>query len=801
MYLLGTFLIVTAIAMALLATGSYVVVPRGNRAALSYGRFGVYASLSAVLMAWTLLISLFLARRFDIEYVNNYSSRDLDFFFSIAASWAGQPGSFLIWALWGSIASVLLIRRTRHFEPYVLAVVMLVQAVLLIFVLALNPFKPLVDATTGLPLTPTDGRGLNPLLHNFWMIIHPPVMFMGYALSAVPFAFAISALIRRDYDTWVIRALPWTIAAWGFLGLALLLGGYWAYETLGWGGYWGWDPVENSSLVPWLILTALMHGMVLQRSQGALRKANLVMALSVYMLVFYATFLTRSGVYANFSVHSFVAEGIFEGLVAFQTALVAIPTGILLWRWRDIPSRPLSDRFFSRDSFFVLSIIALAVTALVVGVGTSMPVISAIPGVGHTLQRWLGAVFELDDGTLMNPQARPFEDGRFSLAPSFYQQTTPPLGLVIIVLMTIGPLLGWRDTNMRHLLRALRWPAIAAVAAAIAAMIIGVRDLLALGYVAGAVFAVGTNLVMLVRTLRGGWLRIGGYLSHVGVAVMLIGVVASSAYATPETRLTLAPGESAKLFGYEFIFNGYKLDEQRRGVLDFTVSDGRTTFSARPYLYENRQMGMTMTTPSIHSFFWHDLYISPAGYDPERDEARPVLSQNDTVTMGPYTLTFLGFNIDREAMMAGSGDLRVGAKVKVLYEGTAYELEPYVQVVTDPSSGEQRLEYVAAELPGGNGRQLILASLDPSTRRVMLQGSGPGLDDLPTTPAKGVIAVSVKPLVVLVWIGVGIGILGGFIALLRRYLEGEAKLVKARVRLPKGLPIPGLPWSSRIAER
>jgi cytochrome c-type biogenesis protein CcmF len=795
MYLLGTFLIVTAIAMAFLAVGGYGMVIRGSREALHYGRFGVYGTLGAILMAWTLLITLFLARRFDIEYVNSYSSRDLDFFFSIAASWAGQPGSFLVWVLWGCIIAAILVRRTRHFEPYALAVMMFIQACLLIFVLILNPFKPLLDATTGLPVTPQDGQGLNPLLHNFWMIIHPPILFVGYALATVPFVFAVSALLRRDYDTWIRRALPWTIAAWSFLGLALLLGGYWAYETLGWGGYWGWDPVENSSLVPWIILTALIHGMVLQRSEGALRKANLLMALAVYVLVFYATFLTRSGVYANFSVHSFVAEGIFEGLVAFLVLLFAGSIGLFFWRWRDIPSKPLSDRFFSRDSFFVLAILSLVVVALVVGLGTSMPVISAIPGVGHTLQGWMGAVFQLDDGTLMNPQAQPFEDGRFSLAPSFYQQTTPPLGAVIIALMTIGPLLGWRDTNMRHLLRALRWPAVAAVIAAIAAMLINVRDLLSLFYVSGATFAAGANLVMLIRTLKGGWMRIGGYLAHMGFAVLMVGMVGSSAYATPETRLTLAPGESARLFGYEFIFNGYKLDDEGRGVLDFSVSDGRSTFSARPYLYENERMGATMTIPTIHSFGYQDLYVSPAGYDPERDAARPVLGQEETTVMGPYTLTFLGFNIDREAMLSGSGEMRVGARVKVLYEGQEQELEPYVQVVTNPDTGEQSLEYVPVDLPGGN--LLTVVSLDPGTRRVMLQGSGPALEGLPVVPAKGVISVSVKPLVILVWVGVATMVLGGTIALLRRSLEGRAALAGARPQLPRGLPLLGPRLGSR----
>jgi cytochrome c-type biogenesis protein CcmF len=800
MYLLGTFLIVTAIAMALLAVGSYGMVIRGGgRTALLYGRFGVFATLGALTMAWTLMITLFLARRFDIEYVNNYSSRELDFFFSVAASWAGQPGSFLIWILWGAIAAIFLVKRARHFEPYVLLTFMLVQACLLIFVLILNPFKPLLDATTGLPLNPPDGRGLNPLLHNFWMIIHPPVLFIGYALATVPFAFAVGALLRRDYDTWVVRAMPWVLAAWSFLGLALLLGGYWAYETLGWGGYWGWDPVENSSLVPWLTLTALIHGMLVQRNGGGLRKTNLLLALMTYVLVFYATFLTRSGVYANFSVHSFVAEGIFEGLVSFLVLLFAGSLGLWLWRWRDIPARPLSDKFFSRDSFFVLVVLTVALVALVVGVGTSMPVISAIPGVGHTLQGWMGAAFELDDGTLMNPQAQPFEDGRFSLAPSFFQQTTPPLGVVVILLMTLGPLLGWRDSNMSNLLRALRWPAVAAVAAAIVAMIIDVRDLLALFYVAGSTFAIGTNLVMLLRTLKGGWLRIGGYLAHIGFAIMCLGMVGSSAYATPETRLTLAPGESARLFGYEFIFNGYQLDEQDHGVLDFSVSDGRSTFNARPYLYENQAMGMTVTAPSIHSFLWQDLYISPAGYDPERDQARPVLGQSESAVIGPYNVTFLGFNMDREAMSSGSGDLRVGAKLQVLYEGQEFEIEPVVQVVNNTPSGQQELQYIAADLPGGN--QLTMVSLDPNTRRVMLQGSGPGLENLPVVPAKGVIAVSVKPLVVLVWVGVAVLVLGGMIAMLRRHLESRTIVAGVRPRLPRGLPMGGTRVGSRGAGR
>ncbi len=197
------------------------------------------------------------------------------------------------------------------------------------------------------------------------MIIHPPILFVGYALLAVPFAFALAGLWRRDYDGWVRQALPWALAGWSFLGLALLLGGYWAYETLGWGGYWGWDPVENSALVPWLTTTALIHAMITQRTHGGLRRATFLLAIVTYILVFYATFLTRSGVLSSFSVHSFVEEGL---KYVMTTALAVCAFGglaFLVWRWRDIPARPLSEKLLSRDSFVVLMILGLLVVAAV----------------------------------------------------------------------------------------------------------------------------------------------------------------------------------------------------------------------------------------------------------------------------------------------------------------------------------------------------------------------------------------------------------------------------------------------------
>ncbi len=781
MYLFGTILIVTGLAMALLSTVSYVQVLRGKNAALAYGRAGVYGALMAMSLVWTFLILLFLARRYDVAYVNNYSSNDLDFFFTIAASWAGQPGSFAIWALWGVLAAPLLIRRSRHFEPYVLAVFMFIQAALMLFILFVNPFVPLTDPNTGAALTPSDGRGLNPLLHNFWMIIHPPILFVGFSLAAVPFAFALGGLLRRDYDTWIERALPWTLAAWAFLGLALLLGGYWAYETLGWGGYWGWDPVENSSLVPWLMLTALLHGMILQRTHGGLRRSNFALAIAAYILVFYSTFLTRSGVLSNFSVHSFVAEGILGVLLAYLLLIIVGSIALFALRWRDIPTSSLSARFFSRDSFFVLAILTFLVLAVVIGLGTSMPVISAIPGVGHYLQGVMGQAFSLDDGTLYNPNATPFSDGRFGLTAEFFQRSTPPLGMVVVALLIIGPLLGWRDSNLRHLLKALRWPALAAVIAACIAMVINVRDLLALMYVLLSTFALGTNLVMIGRTLRSGWMRIGGYLAHVGFAVMIIGIIGSSAYATPEERLALSPNDTVSIYGFDFTFNKYDITPEGRGMMDLTVRHGDDVFNARPQLYFNERMGSTMQTPAVKSYIWQDVYISPVEYYSGFDPNNPALIANDSKTIGPYELTFQEFAIDREAML-NNGVAQVGATIKVIYEGQESVVNPVLRVADSSDSSNPVFEYDPVTLPGGH--TLTLRQVFPDQNGVLLNIEGL---NLPVQTARAVVTVSTKPLVLLVWVGVSVGVLGGLIALLRRYVEGQARLNGERVRLPKGI--------------
>lgn len=718
------------------------------------GRACVYAMLALVASISLLLLTLFFLRRFDVAYVFDYSSRSLPLHFTISAVWAGQAGSFLLWIVWSALVAALIVSRDRAGEPLVPAVLLLIIALLLALTLLVNPFTPLTDLVQR--GAPADGNGLNPLLQNLWMAIHPPILFVGYALAAVPFAFALSALVHREYDGWLRQAQPWTLAAWAFLGLALLLGGYWAYETQGWGGYWGWDPVENSALVPWLLLTALLHSMHTQRTHSGLRRTTLTLALLSYLMVLYATFLARGGALANFSVHSFVLQGLTTPLAVMVTAISLASLGLLIVRWRDVPRQPLSEELLSRDSFIVLGALVLVVIAIVVEIGTSMPLISALPGLGFLLQNLLGPAFALDDGSRLNNL--PFTDGRFSLSADFYTTTVPPLGLIAVALLTIGPLLGGRTVNWRHLLHVARWPVLAATVATSGALVVGVRTALPLAYIALGSFAACANGVMIVRTLRGGWLRIGGYLSHIGVCVLLIGVVGSTVYASDEVQVALYKGDRANLFGTEITFNGWRQTSPASGALEISLRRGeRVTEQAVTYYYY-APANAVMKAPAIQSYLLEDLYIVPADYAPAIDPNQPTLIQGDNTVIGPYTFTFIGLEIAD----ATEDRAEIDVNLRVGYGGETYMLTPRAYLESDGSlSADAR----SVRLPGGH--TLTLLHLDEVRRLAEVRVEGLGLPV--EKPERAVFTVSIKPLVQLVWLGLWLGVAGGWIAALRHW--------------------------------
>ena len=388
-----------ALLSGLACAGTYFAVDRGRRDLLPLARAMYAAYATCVVVASAILMTLLLQHRFDVAYVNSYSSRDLPFHFLFSTFWAGQEGSFLLWCFFGSLIGLFVWRSAKEQEAPVMIVYLATFLGIIAILCKQSPFKLLP------PPTPADGVGLNPLLQDPWMVIHPQVMFVGFASLSVPFSFAIAALWKKRWDGWIARTLPWALLTFLTLGTAILMGGYWAYKTLGWGGYWGWDPVENTSLVPWLFTAALVHGMFLQKARKRHRKINLILACTAYATILYGTFLTRSGVLADFSVHSFIDLGITGWLVAILGSFVALSIVMIAFRWRSIPAADEEETpLLSRSVLFILGIAVFCALGLVILLGTSAPLLTRLSGTPSQVQT------------------------------SFYGATTTPAGFLLLLL-------------------------------------------------------------------------------------------------------------------------------------------------------------------------------------------------------------------------------------------------------------------------------------------------------------------------------------------------------------------------------
>ncbi len=508
MYLPGALALWCAVLFSITTLWGYSLALAGGPpsamtfARRSYGFFALSIVLASVVLSLLLMI-----RDFRIEYVYQYSGMDLPTYYQFAAFWAGQKGSFLIWLFWGALIGLLVRRTAGPGEPAVMVIYTLSQIGLLLILVRENPFVMLGK-------TPMDGTGLNPLLQDNWMVIHPPIMFIGYASTAIPFAFAMASLARRDYDGWAARAFPWALGGFLVLGTAILMGGYWAYKTLGWGGYWGWDPVENASLIPWILGTVMIHGLHMERAQGRYRRANYIFAFLTYVAVLYGTFLTRSGVLADFSVHSFVDLGLSRHLIVFMAVFILPGLYLIITRWKQIPTRPNEDpAFFSRGTFMVLSTITLTILALVITVGTSAPLLTGF----------------------LKEQAQ--------VGPSFYNKVNLPIALLLAFLLSLVPYLAWRGNTLPEVARKIVWPGIFSLAVTAGAVAWKVDDVFHLILILLAALALATNFQKTIGKMRGpGGLRAGGgYLAHVGVGVILLGIIASSAY-DQSAKITLVQG-------------------------------------------------------------------------------------------------------------------------------------------------------------------------------------------------------------------------------------------------------------------
>ena len=502
----------------------------------------VYAVWFAVAVASFALWRGLFAHDFNIEYVWAYTARNLPDVFIVTAFWAGQKGSLLLWALiltlFGSLAQFLTPRRYAPLLPYVAGVT---QAVAVFFIavmlFAADPFERLA-------FTPLDGRGLNPQLQHPGMIIHPPLLYLGYISFTIPFAFAVAALLSRRLDTgWIFAIRRWSLVSWLFLAVGITLGMWWAYVELGWGGYWAWDPVENASLLPWLTMTAFLHSVMIQEKRGMLKRWNLTLVVATFLLTIFGTFLTRSGVIA--SVHSFTQSPVGWYFLAFLVIAGTFAYTLLHTRWPQLAPDAELESMLSREAAFLFNNLLLVGIAFSVLWGTMFPILS-----------------ELLQGT------------KITVGPPFFNRVNVPLGLLLLGLTGIGPLIAWRRASRANLRRQFIMPLGVGLLTLVASLVAGIRDLypvvtMSLAAFVGAAivqeFSRGVRARMrihgesasgaLVRLVGRNRRRYGGYIVHVGILCYCV-AFAGMAFRT-DLEATLKPGESVTLaspFGHTWKF-------------------------------------------------------------------------------------------------------------------------------------------------------------------------------------------------------------------------------------------------------
>jgi cytochrome c-type biogenesis protein CcmF len=542
---LGAACLVAAALGCLYAAASALVgAHRGDRRLIDSSRRAIYAVCALLTVCVVVLEAAFLRSDFSVELVADHSSTTTPTLYKATAMWSSQGGSLLLWAWVLSIAAsaVLLATRRRHREivPYataVLAGIGLFFCGLMVFADGANPFARLDPA-------PAEGVGLNPLLRHPAMAIHPPMLYSGYVLFSIPFAFAIGALVARRVDaSWIRSTRRFALLAWTFLGVGVLLGARWSYSELGWGGYWGWDAVENASLMPWLAGTAFLHSIMVQERRGMLKVWNVSLICATFVLALLGTFLVRSGILE--SIHAFGASTVGTPLLVLIAVVLLGSTALIVSRLDDLRSERRIESLASREAVFLINNLLLVGLCAVIFWGTFFPLISeALTG------------------------------ERSSLGGAWFDRYTAPLAIVLVLFTGIGPLLAWRQVSAGSLWRLVRWP-LAATAVATAALV-GVSDAesepLALVLFCFAFFALAALVGEFVRAaaarraLSGGpWLgalatavgrnrrRYGGYIVHAGVAILFIAVAASSSFQT-SSDVRLRPGDSATVGDYQVTY-------------------------------------------------------------------------------------------------------------------------------------------------------------------------------------------------------------------------------------------------------
>jgi len=596
----GTIALILAAGFALYTIFAAVLGARRNMPLLIVSALrGALTVTFFLLLASAALVVSFLTHDFGVRYVAEQSSLSMPWYYTAAAFYGGQEGSLLYWSLMLSVFTAIFVFTSRRapaaLVPYIVATLMGIQVFFLLMLTTIS--SPFVR----LPIAPLDGTGLNPLLMDPGMLVHPPTLLMGYMSFSVPFAFAMAALIAGHLNNDWLRAIRrWTLASWAIQTAGLTLGAWWAYHVLGWGGYWSWDPVENAALLPWLTATAFLHSTMVQERRGMLKVWNLCLVIASFALSIFGTFEVRSGVIS--SVHSFAYSDIGGYFLVFLVIVIAFSSGVFLFRLPKLRPEQEFDSVVSREGVFLLNNLLLVGIAFATLWGTIFPLISAA-----------------------------FRGQAITVGPPFYTQVISPLLIVLMLAMGIGPLLAWRRTSTRALWRNLCVPAVGAALCAIVLPLAGVTDVTANIGFAICAFTAGTIIYELWRGVRvrhkhgENYIfalymlferyrqRYGGYLVHLGMVLLVVGIIGSHFFQLQQDSV-LKSGQEMSIAGYRFVYFGN---------IDMNQSDSETVVSQvqiwhdgqlQRYIYPGRTMyhnfgNQPASLISITTFGLTDLYV------------------------------------------------------------------------------------------------------------------------------------------------------------------------------------------------
>ena len=787
-------------------------------------RFARYAFLIhgvAIIGVAVTLFYIIYNNYFEYHYAWSHSSLNLATHYMIASFWEGQEGSFLIWTVWQALLGFVIIKTNKKWEAPVMTVFATVQAFLGSMILGVvfgdlkigsSPFmlmRDVLEAPVYLInpdyVTP-DGTGLNPLLQNYWMVIHPPTLFLGFATTLIPFSYVIAGLWTRRYKEWIRPALPWAIFSALVLGVGILMGAYWAYETLNFGGYWNWDPVENAVYVPWLVLVAGMHTMITFKKSATALKTSIILMIATFILVLYSTFLTRSGVLGNASVHSFTDLGLSGQLLIYLLFYLVVSVIFAARVWKEIPTSDKEASSYSREFWIFIGALTLCLMAFQVLIPTSIPVFNRI--------------IESFGGT--SNIATPADQIRF------YSKFQVWFAIGLAVLSGTGQFFFWNKMDKDKLWNALSMPImISLIISALIFLSARIYDpVYILVLVAGA-YSVVANAKILTNLLKSKSYKLtGGSVAHIGIAMMLVGIMFSEGYSRPislytmtitfawteednATNLPLFLNEPSRMENYEVTYKNelmevsgmpelvkraylsdtddpyYKTAKREIAFNNITYAlPGDTVylqypenfyyqvdykhvetgdeFTMYPRVQINPQMG-NIKSPDIKKFWNRDIYSYVSDKPAFEDDVEwsPVdtvkVKKGDTFFVNDYVATFKGLRVVRSEDF-GPRDVAVKAVIEVMAEnGETYQAEPLYSII---NSIEDRQPDVIREVAS----RFNVLGIDPNTGVISLGTN--------TTQKDFIVLKAIeKPHINILWIGTFIMVIGFIIATRRRYVE------------------------------